>query len=83
MRKGIRIDAKSWQERYTAGVKNVLQNIKIRKEMLENVVGTMEDSSEPKLSLVKKINDCMLNMLKKLEVSMEQKIVEISFSYIK
>ncbi len=76
MRNGRRIELKNWQERYSAGVQNILQIIKVRKEKLEDAVGTMEDSSEPNLSLVKKINLCMINMLKKLEASMEQKIMD-------
>ena len=78
MRNGKRIDSKTWQERYSAGVQNILQIIKVRKEKIKDAVETMEDSSEPRVSLVKKINTCMFNMLKKLEASMEQKMATVS-----
>lgn len=69
---------KVWQERYSSGMKKILEGIKVKIEKIENVVKTMEDSSEPKVNLVKNINLCMINLLKKLEASMAQKVLEFS-----
>ena len=78
MRKGSGIELKTWQERYSAGVQNILQIIKLRQEKIKDAVETMDDTAEPKISLIKKINNCMLSMLKKLETSMEQKAMDFS-----
>ena len=72
------IEQKSWQERYSLGINSILQVIKVRKEKIKDAVKIMEKSSEPKVSLVKKVNLCMLNMFKNLETSMEQKVVNFS-----
>ena len=66
------------QEQYSTGVMNLLQNIKVRKARIVDAVDTMEDSSDPKFLSVKKINQCMIKLLSNLQVSMEQKIKNIS-----
>ena len=78
MRNGRRIELKTWQERYSAGVQNILQVIKLRQDKIREVVESMDEAAEPKLSLVKKINLCMITMLKQLESSMEQKVIDFS-----
>ena len=78
MRNGRSVDLRTWQEKYSAGVQNILQGIKLRKEKIMNAVETMDETAEPKLSLVKKINVCMINMLKNLEASIEQKVIDFS-----
>jgi len=69
---------KTWQERYTSGIKNILEILKDREEKIAGAVETFEDSNEPKMALVKNINLCMITFLKKLENLMEKKVVDFS-----
>lgn len=75
------ITEKSLQEQYSFGIEYFLENLKARKEKIAEAVQLMGESSESQFSMVKKINKCMINLLTKLEASMQQKVIDFNLPF--